>query len=99
MVLCIFLAAIGDRLVSCHSSVFSAGEILMRRLALLFVLMAGVAPARATVITTDDIDLSDYNVLAANFSPAGYGAVAVPEPASACLLLAGLLLLLARVGF
>ena len=47
----------------------------------------------------NDIDLTDYNALASNFNPLGYGAAAVPEPASGCLLLAGLLLLLARVGF
>jgi len=47
----------------------------------------------------NDIDLTDYNALASNFNPLGYGAAAVPEPASVCLLLAGLLLLLARVGF
>ena len=40
-----------------------------------------------------DIDLSDYNSLASNFAPGGYGAAAVPEPAAACLLVAGLLLL------
>ncbi len=40
-----------------------------------------------------DIDLSDYNSLASNFNPGGYGAAAVPEPAAACLLVAGLLLL------
>ena len=45
----------------------------------------------------NDVDLSDYNALAAGFNPAGYGA-AVPEPASVCLLLAGVLLL-ARVRF
>ena len=54
----------------------------MRKLALLFVLLAGVAPARATAITTGDIDLSDYNSLASNFAPGGYGAAAVPEPNS-----------------
>ena len=45
-----------------------------------------------------DIDLADYNVLASNFAPAGYDDAAVPEPASVCLLLAGLLVL-ARVRF
>ena len=45
-----------------------------------------------------DVDLTDYNVLASNFSPAGYDDAAVPEPASLCLLLGGLLLL-ARVRF
>ena len=38
-----------------------------------------------------NVDLADYSALASNFSPAGYGAV--PEPASVCLLLAGLLFL------
>ena len=42
------------------------------------------------------MDLVDYSALASNFTPAGYAAAAVPEPASACLLLAGLLVL-ARV--
>jgi hypothetical protein len=46
----------------------------------------------------NDIDLTDYNALAANFSPIGYGAAAVPEPASLCLLLTALLVL-ARVRF
>ena len=41
-----------------------------------------------------DIDLSDYNALASNFKPLGYGAAAVPEPASVFLLLAGVLTLL-----
>ena len=36
----------------------------------------------------NDVDLADYNALAGNFAPAGYGAAAVPEPASGCLLLA-----------
>ena len=46
-----------------------------------------------------DVDLADYNVLASNFAPAGYGAAAaVPEPTRLCLLLAGLLVL-ARVRF
>ena len=37
-----------------------------------------------------DVDLSDYTTLTINFDPLGYGAQAVPEPASVCLLLAGL---------
>ena len=41
-----------------------------------------------------DVDLTDYNWLASNFAPGGYGTAAVPEPASVCLLLAGLLALL-----
>ena len=46
----------------------------------------------------NDVDLADYNALASNFAPAGYGDAAVPEPASLCLLLAGLWVL-ARVRF
>ena len=45
-----------------------------------------------------NVDLADYNVLASNFFPAGYGAAAVSEPTSLCLLLGGLLVL-ARVRF
>jgi uncharacterized protein YjbI with pentapeptide repeats len=41
----------------------------------------------------NDVDLTDYNAVASNFQPLGYGAAAVPEPTSLCLLLAGLLLL------
>ena len=40
----------------------------------------------------NNIDLSDYNSLASNFQPLGYGAAAVPEPASALLALLALLL-------
>ena len=50
------------------------------------------------VVGAGNVDLADYNVLASNFSPAGYGAAAVPEPASLCLLLTALLVL-ARVRF
>ena len=39
-----------------------------------------------------DVDLADYDALAGNFAPAGYDTAAIPEPASVCLLLAGLLL-------
>jgi hypothetical protein len=35
-----------------------------------------------------DGDLTDYNVLASNFSPAGYEVVAVPEPGSIVLIIA-----------
>ena len=38
-----------------------------------------------------DIDLSDYNALASNFQPLGYGAV--PEPSTALLALLGMLLI------
>ena len=38
-----------------------------------------------------DVDLADYNVLASNFAPAGYGAAAVPEPSSLVLFLAAIL--------
>jgi hypothetical protein len=37
-------------------SVFFYGEKPMRKLPLVFVLMAWVVPARATVITTGDVD-------------------------------------------
>jgi len=40
----------------------------------------------------DDIDLSAYNALTANFSAVGYGAAAVPEPSTALLTLLGMLL-------
>ena len=53
----------------------------MRQLALVLVLLTGVGPARASVVTTDDVD------------PGGYGVAAVPEPTGLCLLVAGLLLL------
>ena len=41
----------------------------------------------------DDVDITDFNALATNYSPGGYGPASVPEPASVCLLLFGLLLL------
>ena len=41
----------------------------------------------------DDIDLSDYNALTANFSAVGYGAEAVPEPCTAIIALLGMLLI------
>tara|TARA_B100000809_G_scaffold259222_1_gene303834 strand:- start:48 stop:527 length:480 start_codon:yes stop_codon:yes gene_type:complete len=40
-----------------------------------------------------DVDLSDYNALASNFKPLGYGAAAVPEPSTALLALLGMLLI------
>ena len=46
----------------------------------------------------NDVDITDFNALATNYSPGGYGPAAVPEPASVCLLLVGLLLL-TRVRF
>ena len=46
----------------------------------------------------NDVDLADYNAVASNFQPLGYGAAAVPEPTSLCLLLTAMLLL-ARVRF
>ena len=46
----------------------------------------------------NDVDLADYNALASNFQPLGYGAAAVPEPTSVCLLPTALLVL-ARVRF
>ena len=39
-----------------------------------------------------NVDLSDYNSLASNFNPLGYGTAAVPEPAAALLALLALLL-------
>jgi len=41
----------------------------------------------------DDIVITDFNFLAANFAPDGYGASAVPEPSSLLLALLGLMLL------
>ena len=38
-----------------------------------------------------DVDLGDYNSLASNFAPGGYGPAAVPEPAAALLALLGML--------
>ena len=40
----------------------------------------------------DDVDLADYNAVASNFQPLGYGAAAVPEPSTALLVLLALLL-------
>ena len=40
-----------------------------------------------------DIDITDFNFLASNFAPDGYGASAVPEPSSLLLALLGLILL------
>ena len=40
-----------------------------------------------------DVDITDFNFLAANFAPDGYGASAVPEPSSLLLALLGLMLL------
>jgi hypothetical protein len=51
-----------------------------------------------TRIASHKQDVADYNALASNFSPSGYGAAAVPEPASVCPLLPGPLLL-TRVRF
>jgi len=39
-----------------------------------------------------DVDLTDYNALASNFQPLGYGAAAVPEPSAALLALLATLL-------
>ncbi len=39
-----------------------------------------------------DVDLSDYNALTSNFDPLGYGAQAVPEPATALIALLAALL-------
>ena len=41
----------------------------------------------------NDIDITDFNFLASNFAPDGYGASAVPEPSSLLLALLGLMLL------
>jgi hypothetical protein len=46
--------------------------------------------ASAYLAGGSDGDLHDYNSLAGNFTPPGYGVVAAPEPASLFLLLAGL---------
>ena len=40
-----------------------------------------------------DVDITDFNFLASNFAPDGYGASAVPEPSSLLLALLGLMLL------
>ena len=37
-----------------------------------------------------DTDITDFNLLAANFSPDGYSTSAIPEPSSVVLLLLGL---------
>ena len=39
------------------------------------------------------VDLADYNLLASNFSPAGYDDAAVPEPSTAVIALLGMLLI------
>ena len=43
-----------------------------------------------------DTDITDFNLLAANFSPAGYATSAIPEPTS--LLLASLAVVLVSVS-
>ena len=45
----------------------------------------------------DDTDITDFNVLTANFPPGGYATSAIPEPTS--LLLASLALILVGVSF
>ena len=44
-----------------------------------------------------DTDISDFNLLASNFSPAGYATSAIPEPFT--MLLASLALILVGVSF
>ena len=39
------------------------------------------------------IDITDFNFLAANFAPDGYGTSAIPEPSAMLLALLGLMLL------
>ena len=45
----------------------------------------------------DDTNITDFNVLTANFSPGSYATSAIPEPTS--LLLASLALILVGVSF
>ena len=45
-----------------------------------------------------DVDITDFNFLASNFAPDGYGASAVPEPSSLLLTLLGLMLLAGARG-
>ena len=52
---------------------------------------AGVNDALSNVDGDADIDLSDYNWLAANFNPGGYGTTAVPEPVSLAICMMGLI--------
>ena len=40
-----------------------------------------------------DVDTTDFNFLASNFAPEGYGTSAVPEPSALLLDLLGLMLL------
>ena len=44
-----------------------------------------------------DTDITDFNLLAANFSPSGYSTSAIPEPST--MLLASLALVLVGVSF
>ena len=44
-----------------------------------------------------DTDITDFNLLAANFAPSGYSTSAVPEPST--MLLASLALILVGVSF
>ena len=37
---------------------------------------------KAILMVTDDTDITDFNLLAANFSPSGYSTSAIPEPSS-----------------
>ena len=41
----------------------------------------------------DDVDITDFNFLASNFAPDGYGTSAIPEPSAMLLALLGLILL------
>ena len=46
----------------------------------------------------DDIDITDFNFVAANFSDTGYGTSAVPEPSAALLATLGIILLTVWCG-
>ena len=45
---------------------------------------------KATFDDDDDTDITDFNLLAANFAPGGYATSAIPKPSTVVLLLLGL---------